>query len=259
MTSQLEALRAQMGRRKARPGAPHVVAVTSGRGGAGVSLISALLAIGCAHTGRRTLLVDAEPWLDVQRVWLGLEKGPGLDALGGDAVESLVVPVHGTLELLSLTAGPASDRAVRGLMRRVPPLFHERDLVVLDVGTRLLALERLIDLRAGTVVVVSANDAIGLASTHAMLKALYAQTDVPSSILFNRSGAGETERSSAVLQEGARRFLGRELNVLGSLPEDPTLIHRLAGGARLPEALVQSSLPSLTQPLLERLLPPAAA
>lgn len=224
-----------------------------------MSLVSALLAIGCAHTGRRTLLVDAEPWLDVQRVWLGLEKGLGLDEIGGDAVESLVVPVHGTLELLSLTAGPTSDRSVRGLMRRVPPLFHERDLVVLDVGTRITALERLVDLRAGSVVVVSANDAIGLASTHAMLKAIHAQTDLPSSILFNRSGESETERSSAVLREGARRFLGRDLSVLGALPEDPDLVHRLAAGSRLPEALVQSALPNLVQPLLERLLPPAAA
>ena len=33
-----------------------------------------MLAIRGAGMGRRTLLVDAEPWLDVQRVWLGAQQ-----------------------------------------------------------------------------------------------------------------------------------------------------------------------------------------
>ena len=110
MTSQLDALRAQVGRRRARRGLPHVVAVTSGRGGAGVSLVSALLAIRGAQAGLKTLLVDAEPWLDVQRVWLGLDKGRSLAEVGSDPVESLVTHVHGSLDLLSLGGGPSTDR-----------------------------------------------------------------------------------------------------------------------------------------------------
>lgn len=259
MTSQLDALRAQVGRRRARRGLPHVVAVTSGRGGAGVSLVSALLAIRGAQAGLRTLLVDAEPWLDVQRVWLGLDKGRSLAEVGSDPVESLVTHVHGSLDLLSLGGGPSTDRQMRALVRRVPPLFDERELVVLDAGTRLHALERLIDLKAGTVVLVSGVDAIGLASTHAMLKALHVHSEVSPTVLFNRASEAESERASAVLTEGARRFLGLDLSLLGGLPEDATLGPGLAAGIRLPELLVESTLPDRAQPILSRLLPPAAA
>lgn len=259
MTSQLEALRAQIGRRRARRGPPHVVAVTAGRGGAGVSLIAALLAIRGASVGRRTLLVDAEPWLDVQRVWLGASRTPTLTELGSGSVDQLVTPVHGSLELLSLTVGSSESRDVRAVVRRVPPLFSDRDLVVVDAGTRLHALERMIDLRVGSVVIVSASDAIGLASTHAMTKALMVHSEAPSRILFNRTGGADVEVAASVLREGAQRFLHCDLDILGALPEDPALTSGISRGSRLPELLVQSPLLDQVQPVLAQLLPPAAA
>ena len=259
MTSQLDALRATVGRRRARPGPPHVVAVTAGRGGAGVSLVAAMLAIRGAGMGRRTLLVDAEPWLDVQRVWLGAQRTRTLEEIGSDPIEELVTPVHGSLDLLSLTAGSSGARELRAIVRRVPPLFGDRDLVVVDAGTRLHALERMVDLRVGSVLVVTEPDAIGLASTHAMLKALIAHTEIPFRILFNRAGHSDAEVASTVLRDGAKRFLARDLDILGSLPEDGMLTSGIASGSRLPELLVQSSLLERVGPVLSRLLPPAAA
>ncbi len=256
MTSQLDAARARLGgRRRSRPGPPHVVALVSGRGGSGVSLLSAVLAIRSARSGRRTLLVDADPWLDVQRVWLGLPAGPSLRDLAGDGPEAIVRRVHGRLELASFAGGEAPDRSHRALVRRVPPLFDDRDVVVVDAGARLEAVDRCVDLRVGSVVIVSGPDAIGLASTHALLKAFRARTELRPSVLLNRVREGETELATVVLTEGATRFLGAAPQVVGGVPMEPALAGGLTDGAMLAERLVDSELPEQLAALMPRLLP----
>lgn len=258
MTSQLEVVREKLeARRRPRPGPPHVIGVVSGRGGVGVSLVSALLAIRSANAGLRTLLVDAEPWMEVQRVWLGQPRGSTLDELKGSDMdaESLVRVVHGQLELLSLGAAETLSRERRSLLRRIPPLFSDRDIVVVDAGSRLEGLERVFDLRVGSVLVVSGSDAVGLAATHAMIKAVAGKGEVPTAVLFNRLTEAEAASAGSVLTEGAVRFLRREVDIVGSLPDDRALSDPEDPDALLPERLVSSTLPHLVTGVMTNLLP----
>jgi MinD-like ATPase involved in chromosome partitioning or flagellar assembly len=257
VTSQLEAVRERLaGRRRSRPGPAHVVAVMAGRGGVGVSLVAALLAIRSSQAGLRTLLVDADPWLDVQRVWLGQPRGLSLRHLQGSdlGVEALVTQVHGGLELLSFGANEA-PREWRALVRRVPSIFSDRDVVVVDAGSRLEGLECCFDLHVGSVLMVSSCDAIGLASTHALMKAMHARSDMRPAVLFNRVAETEAAAAAAVLDRGAVQYLGVAPQVVGHLETDPGLTDGLMGGAMLPEHLVASQLPALMTPLMQRLRP----
>ena len=123
MSTQLATARQRLGgRRRARPGSPHVIGVLAGRGGAGVSLFAATLAIRSARAGLRTLLVDADPWLDGQRVWLGLPHrlAPSEERLRTEGPEALVTPVLGGLELASFGRGDPTSRDSRAILRRVP-------------------------------------------------------------------------------------------------------------------------------------------
>ncbi len=260
MTSQLEAMRERIGgRRLTRPGSPHVLAVLSGKGGSGVSLVSVLLAIRSARAGRRTLLVDADPWLDMQRVWLGLPKAPSLDdrTLGPADIETRVTTVGGGLELLSLGAGEARGRDRRAVVRRVPSIFRDRDAVIVDAGSRLESVERCADLDVGSVLIVSGSDAVGLASTHALLKAMRSRTEVQPTILFNGVDADGARAAGTVLIKGAERFLGTTPSILGGLPSDATVSDGLAQGATLLECLVSSELPARVEGIMP-LLPPWA-
>lgn len=233
-----------MARRRARAGRAHVIGVLSGRGGSGVSLIAALLALRSTASGRRTLLVDADPWLDMHRVWLGLPRGKSLDSLrgSGQSPESLVVQASGGLELVSFGASGEVENDHRALVRRIPSIFDARDIVVVDVGSRLEGLGRCVDLRVGSIVVVTGADAVGLASTHALIKAIRARVEIEPDVLFNRVSEQEASAGEAVLLEGGRRFLGAIPVVVGRMPDDPEVRERLSGGATLPQSLADSSL-----------------
>lgn len=257
MTSQLTAMRERLaGRRRARPGPAHVVALASGRGGTGVSLLAATIAVRSAQAGLRTLLVDADPWLDVQRVWFGVPRGASLHDLGeGVSVEGLVQPVHGALELLSCGGSGAVLPQYRALARRLIPLFAERDVVVIDAGSRLDAIDRSLDLDAGSIVAVSGIDAISLASTHALLKAVRERADFAPSILLNRADGRDAHRASDILADGARRFLGEAPDILGMVPSDGAFVGGLTDGAMLAERLVVSTLTDAVLPLMRRMRP----
>ena len=262
MSSRVDLARESLrGRRPARSGPAHVIGVVSGRGGAGVSLVAAVLALRSRLAGHRTLLVDADPWLDVQRVWLGLPKGPSLEALraGGAGPEALVTSISDGLDLLSFGAGEALEREQRTLVRRIPSIFMDRDVVVVDAGTRLESLERCLDLSVGSILVVSGADAIGLASTHALIKALRGRAEVTPSVVLNRVTEDEAAAGRMVLVEGARRFLGFEPEVTGYLPTDLGFRDRIASGATLPESLLGSSLTQQVAGLMPRLRPWRAA
>lgn len=244
-------------RRRARAGSPHVIGVVSGRGGSGVSLVAALLTLRSALSGYRALLVDADPWLDMQRIWLGLPKGPSLAKLRGgrEGPEALVTQVAAGLEIVSFGGGETSERDDRTLVRRVASIFGTRDVVVVDAGSRLESLTRCADLAVGSVLVVSGADAVALASTHALAKALGSTLDARGAVLFNRTEAEQASAAAEVLSEGARRFLGTSIPVVGHLPFDADVAGRLAGGATLPESLLGSSLPESAVEVM-RGLPP---
>jgi CO dehydrogenase nickel-insertion accessory protein CooC1 len=222
-----------------------------------VSLVSALLALSSAAAGLRTLLIDADPWLDIQRVWLGLDKARSLESLRGtsEGPEALVTNVSGGLELVSFGAGDVFERDHRALVRRVPSIFDAREVVIVDAGSRLESLDRCLDLQVGSILIVSGADAVALASTHAMIKAIGARIDLQPTVLFNRVDPEGAAAGESVLSEGARRFLGTVPAVAGHFPEDVEVRARLADGATLPESLADSTLPGFTPALMSRLQP----
>ncbi len=240
-------------------GSAHVLAIGSGRGGAGTSLIAALLAARAQGLGRRVLLIDADPLFGVQHLLWGVGAGPGIAALRGSGLEAddLLVPLGSQLSLATLAPLGGSDLAadVRTLLRRVAGLFSDWDTVVIDAGSRRSSLQSCRDLGAGLLLVVGQSDSIGIATTHAFLKA--AGIDAPgldTAVIFNRVGAHEAEYAAEALRDGVERFLDRPLRVAGVFPADARLASALAAGVLLPGALAESPLWGLADRVLNPLL-----
>ncbi|WP_030561210.1 septum site-determining protein Ssd [Streptomyces aureocirculatus] len=142
------------------------IGVIGGRGGAGASTLACALAVTAARTGRRTMLVDADPLGGGLDVLLGGETTEGLrwpafarsrGRVGGGALEESLPALH-DLRVLSwdrgdtVTIAPEAVRAVlaaarrRGgvvvvdLPRRVDEVVAE-SLAQLDLGLLLVPAE----------------------------------------------------------------------------------------------------------------------
>lgn len=240
-------------------GGRRVVAVGSGRGGSGTSLVAALLASRADKERGRVLLVDADPLVGTQHLLWGVSEGPGLWALKGGALdpEELLVPISGSLSLITLSAGgdAPTEAEARTLLRRVAGLFGAWDVVVVDAGSRRSSLRSCRDLGASVLLAVGQVDSIGIATTHALLKA--AALDAPgleTPVLFNRAAAHEADRAADVLDDGVTRFLDQPLRIAGSFPSDLRLASALEQGALLPGALAESPLLGLADGVLNQLL-----
>lgn len=244
--------------------------VASGRGGAGTSLLSALLAVAAAGDGTRVLLIDADDFVGPLAVTLGVAPHASWTDLRGGRVSPLEVltPVSATLTLIA--GGPAlrtpdgapamPPMAVaerKACMRRLFPLAESAELVVIDCGSRLDAVlatiaphadERLLAVSAGS-------DPIGLASTYALCKAVHErQGHLPMDVVVNRHEGADATRCFDAIDAGAREFLGLSLELAGAIPADPTLDAALRAGMPFSEAAAGSPAANAAHAIVMRTL-----
>lgn len=218
----------------------HVVLVASGKGGVGTSVCAALLALAGASLGRRTLLVDGNEGNGTLHHLLSVRPQRSLDALRdprvpvgdvcihlGDAF-TLVACKPASGEQLSLTA---ADR--RAPFERILALADDYDCVVVDGGSRLDGILAVAAAGATRAVLVTDADRIALAANFAVLKVLAAQAPhVRSQVLVNRHDEAVALGAGSQLAEACTRFLGVDVSLAGSIPDDACL--RAAVGAGMP-------------------------
>lgn len=229
--------------------------VASGRGGAGSSLLSALLAVSAAGEGRRVLLIDADDFVGPLALTLGVTPRASWTDLRGGRVTPLDVatPVSATLTLVAGGAARLSEGGVmqtpvnaverKACMRRVSTLAESMDLVVIDCGARLDAVLGAITPHGGErlVAVSAGSDPVGLAATYALCKAVVQKhSALPVDVLVNRHEGSDAARCYDAIDAGARQFLGLTLRLAGAIPADPTLDAALRAGMPFPDAAAGS-------------------
>ena len=252
--SQADGVHATRGTAGRETGVPTLL-VASGRGGAGSTLVSALLAVSAAGEGRRVLLVDADDFVGPLALTLGVSpRASWTDLRGGRATPlDVATPVSATLTLVAGGAPRLTDSAAlstpmnaverKACMRRLGTLAESMDLVVIDCGARLDTVlgavtphsgERLIAVSAGS-------DPVGLAATYALCKAVVQRhSALPVDVLVNRHEGSDAARCYDAIDAGARQFLGLTLRLAGAIPADPTLDAALRAGMPFPDAAAGS-------------------
>ncbi|HEV7708888.1 MAG TPA: septum site-determining protein Ssd [Asanoa sp.] len=122
-----------------------VVTVLGGRGGAGASVLAGALAVTAARDGRRTLLVDADPFgggLDLILGWETVDglRWPGLTAAEGRLDPLALVralPQRGDLVVISFDRGDPLPLPAEALAAALEAGRRARDLIVVDLPRRL--------------------------------------------------------------------------------------------------------------------------
>jgi secretion/DNA translocation related CpaE-like protein len=126
-------------------GGGRVVAVVGGRGGAGASVLAVALAVTGVRTGRRTMLVDADPLgggLDLVLGWEHVHglRWPALHATSGRVDASALVdalPGRGELVVLSWDRSEVLAPAAESMATAMDAGRRGRDLVVVDLPRHL--------------------------------------------------------------------------------------------------------------------------
>ncbi len=205
-------------------------AVTSGKGGVGKTNFAINLGVALQELGQRVLLFDADLGLGNVDIALGfyprynlghvlrgeremdqvVEEGPsGLKVVAGGS---------GLGELLELS--PARVREFTG---QLASLEEMADVIFLDTGAGLSNTVLSFVLAADEIILVTTPEPTALADAYAVLKvACQRQPSVTFRVVLNRvkdssDAAAAAERLNAV----SRRFLGREMEVLGYIFDDP--------------------------------------
>ncbi|MEO5618991.1 MAG: MinD/ParA family protein [Candidatus Eisenbacteria bacterium] len=213
---------------------PHVrsLAIASGKGGVGKSMLAANLAIALGERGARVLLVDADfsqanldlllgvhPRWDLQHVLQG-EKTLEEIVVQGPAGVRLVPAASGAPELTDL-----DDYRLESLWRGMSQLENDADVVLIDTASGVHRTVTWLCHAAREVLVVTSPEMPAFSDAYALIKLLHQQglTQPPHLVVNRADGAEEAEEVAHRLRLVARRFLSLELDLWGSVPADPAV------------------------------------
>lgn len=169
-------------------GRPELLAVTGGKGGVGTTTVAIGLAVARAQSGKRTLLIDADPRGGDVALRCGAEERYTLaDLLAGRQTWANVIataPIG-----IQLVAGARwsedlrerSSAAAQRLVDLLDDANLHADLVVLDLGNNLGRAEQRLCGAADAIMMVTTGEAAALLGTFAAIKTL---------TCFVRHGAG---------------------------------------------------------------------
>ena len=209
------------------------LAVTSGKGGVGKSVIALNLAIALARAGQRVSLLDAN---------LGLGSIDLLCGLNGYWNLSHVISGARTLEEITLT-GPEGVHVIPGasgvtdvadcplaaqkdILAQLARLEFNHDFLIIDTATGIYRSVRQFVAAADTVLVVTSTEPTSIADAYATLKSLMSMPEpCTPEILVNQAESAEQAREIvARLQQTAKTFVHSRVTGSGCILRDPAVV-----------------------------------
>jgi ATPases involved in chromosome partitioning len=250
-------------RRAARDTGPFVLLVASGKGGVGTSMIATLTALSASERGQRVLLVDATESGGTLHHLFGVRPEHSLWTLS-----DLRTPIEEALialdDRLTLVAGgssgaaivPETDEIRRAALMRVAQVYSQYSLVVIDGGSRLDTISAISDLADPSTLLVTSADRLALAANYALIKSMNTRrANANISVLVNRHGEAVAADAANFLLGACSHFLGRTIDVAGTIPDDPSLLAAVGAGMSVRDAVEGSPAADAVRGVLTQVLP----
>ncbi len=208
-----------------------VVAVASGKGGTGKSLLAVNIAISMAAR-HRVCLVDADFGLANAHILMGLLPRYNVSHLisGERSLEEVLLTGPRGVRLLPGASGvpemaSLDDAGLDRFAVAVGPLMERCDRVVLDCPAGLSRHSLLFLHGADVVIVVTTEDVTSMTDAYALIKTVLAHRPhaVVGLVVNDARSSAEGAETYRKVCHVARKFLGRDLLSLGTVPRDPCL------------------------------------
>lgn len=228
MKDQAEALRKRLND-KDNSHTPKTLAVVSGKGGVGKSNFSLNFAISLSKKGYKVLLFDMDVGMGNIDILLGnSSKLTIVDFF--DEKESLKnVVVEGPNQLHYIAGGTGLNRLfklneelVQKFSDELSSLIEAYDYVIFDMGAGVSEESIHFILSVEEIIVVTTPEPTSITDAYAMMKHIHMNNiDIPFFLLVNRiTGIQEGKETFNRLQTVAKRFLNRDVRMLGMIPDD---------------------------------------
>lgn len=259
----LKAFVSTSGRSPSHTPLPGVLAVGSGKGGAGTSTVAALLALETARRGEQVLLIDADESVGSLHTMFGMSQptqGIGMLRRGLVEPDALLQPVTSGLTLIPGGGGgidatfsrAAGER--RAMMRRLSELFPRYSTVVIDGGSRLESVMVACSLGVERLLCVTSPDRLSLAANYALFKVARTRFEtLPIELVVNGTEERHGRNLHSVVRSATQSFLGTDVRFGGTIPVDSLLQQGLELGRSISE-LTASPAMSAAGSVTHRLL-----
>lgn len=208
----------------------NIISITSGKGGVGKTLTTVNFAISAQQMGHRVLILDGDLGLANVDIVLGLRARYNIrDVLDGHInLKDIIVTGPMGIQLIPTGSGISSltqltDIQKMYLQEQICEIEDSFDLLLIDTGAGIS--DNVIHLNRGAenTVIVTTPEPHAMTDAYALMK-VFSQQDVENklSLVVNMTrspeeGVNVYSRLSSV----AKKFLGKDLHYLGSVPLDP--------------------------------------
>lgn len=208
---------------------PHVIAVTSGKGGVGKTNITANLAWQLRQFRRRVMILDADLGLANVDIVLGLAPQHNISHVlsGEKRLSEILVKGPAGIQILPASSGVLGATEITEqqkimLLQQMEELESSFDFLLIDTGAGIGGNVIYFALAAQTIVVVVTSEPTSLADSYALIKVLsttYRQTAFK--VLVNEV-ANENEALDVFrrLTTVTDRFLNVSIDFVGFIPRD---------------------------------------
>lgn len=219
----------------------HTIAIVSGKGGVGKTNFTVNFALSLAREGYRVLVFDMD--IGMGNVHLLLGTSPPFNIMDYIQNEQPLSEVIETYESLIsfISGGSQLEEIVHWSPKMIERLFHafqqleqSYDYILFDMGAGIT--ERSLDIieSVDDVIVIATEEPTSITDAYSMMKFLTLRNEATNiSIVSNRvENMQQPVDIAKRLQYAMKRFLNKEVDILGYIEEDP--IVRKAVIARTP-------------------------
>jgi flagellar biosynthesis protein FlhG len=244
---------------------PHVITITSGKGGVGKSTIALNLSLALCAFGKKVLLVDGDTNLGNLDFLLGLAPQFQLaHVLRGERdIEDVLVSAAPHLRLLPGSSGDLeyphmNPETQRALVADLKQLEERSDYIVIDTSAGLSQEIVGYAVHSDETVVVTTPEPTAVMDAYAMIKVIHlTKPDVSIKVVMNAvRKPAEGDDAAAKLVVAVNRFLKTSFTYLGSIPYDQhvakSTTHQKAVFEEFPTSSASLTVKAIAQRFLDQ-------